>query len=247
MTLRAKFSPRTQVWHLWVRDWTPFNSICPHGARTQCCSPGLTLCHTLWKYANVQQKDLHYHSVVCCHAFQRLIWWVEWGVGCRRTAPPPPPSPLSLFTTVAAFSLLLSFHSDALFCSVDGHFLSPRGQFNAIGWKIPQQDRSTPTIRRATDGPWNWPTGSGGGMGCVGRAISLLGCARNPSRYEQTLLYRFAYKRTPFFFRCLFLFPMRRGRASGHCFKGTLHPSVRPSACPSTPDEVVSSPLWLSG
>lgn len=78
----------------------------------------------------------------------------------------------------------------------------------------------------------HWPTGSGGGWR-GGGTISLLGCARNPSRYEQTLLNHFANKRTSFIFLFIFFFPMRRGCTGVHCLnlsaRGGLHPSIRPS------------------
>lgn len=56
-----------------------------------------------------------------------------------------------------------------------------------------------PTVTRAADGPSIGRQDVGAGMVAM-RAISLLGCAQNPSRYEQTLLNHNANKRTSFVF-----------------------------------------------
>lgn len=137
---------------------------------------------------------------------------------------PNPTNPLPLY------SLLLSCRSPALFCLADGRFLSLTS-FPASSTQLAEKSRDKIIAHQRHRWPRHWPTGSGGGWR-GGGTISLLGCAQNPSRYEQTLLNHFANKRTSFIF-FLFFFPMRRGCASVHCLnlsaRGGLHPSIRPS------------------
>lgn len=137
----------------------------------------------------------------------------------------PPPSLLQLLLCLCCSHvvLLLCF---AWLTAVSSHRQASQPVQRNWLKNFPTRSQHT-NINEGHRWPRHWPTGSGGGWR-GGGTISLLGCAQNPSRYEQTLLNHFANKRTSFIYFFAFL-----PNASVHCLnlsaRGGLHPSIRPS------------------